>query len=65
MHEAGIQRVFLFPRRSDVACNEDGYDEGIHGQDTGHDDRYERLVESVGHSASGRHTPTFMIRSGR
>ncbi len=38
VHEAGKQRVVLLGRRLDVAGNQDGDDEGVDGQDTGHDD---------------------------
>ena len=37
VHETSKQRVLLLRRGLDVAGDEDGYDEGVDGQDTGHD----------------------------
>jgi hypothetical protein len=38
VHEASKQRVLLLRRGLDVAGDQDGNDESVDGQDTGHDD---------------------------
>jgi len=43
MHETVEQAVILIWWWAHISCDENGDDEGIHGDDTGHDDGDERL----------------------
>jgi hypothetical protein len=55
----------LVRRRPYVAGNQDRYDEGVHGQDTRHDNGDERLhIELLNVLYFGGRRPTFMMRSG-
>jgi len=47
VHEARVERVRVVWRRLDVAGDEDGYDKGVDGQDTRHDNGNERLGQVV------------------